>query len=71
MSANDCSAVAAPDDRAPLAGVGVELAEGVGEVGQHLAVQRIERLRAVEGDERHRAPVFDEDRFITHSGVHS
>ena len=51
--------------RATLTGIGVVSAKCVDQVGQHLAVQRVQRLRTVERYQRHRAALLDQDRFVT------
>ena len=49
--------------RAALAVIGLERGEGGDQFVSAPAVQRVERLRAVERDQRDRAALFDEDAF--------
>ena len=56
--------------QAVLRGVGVVGSEGVDQLLQHLAVERVQRLRAVERDERHGAALLDQDGVVVgHANV--
>ena len=53
-----------------LAVVGIICGEGVDQLPQHFAVERVERLRAVQRDQRHRAALLDQDGGVVgHSPV--
>ena len=55
--------------QAALAGVGIIGGEGVDQLLEHGRIERVERLRAVQGDQRHRALLFDQDGFVAHRSL--
>ena len=57
----------AGQDKAALRRVGVVVGKSGDEVGQNLAVERVERLRPIQGNERHRVAPFDQDGFVAHA----
>jgi hypothetical protein len=63
-------------DCATLAVIGVECSECGNQILQHLRIECVQRLWAVERDQGHPAPLVNEDGFIArafsrHSGFHS
>src|SRR5205085_8860391 len=56
--------LAAGEDEATLAGVRVIGGEDRGQLGEDGGVQGVQRLRAVERDQSHRALLLDQDGFV-------
>src|SRR3546814_16996835 len=56
----------AGQNRAVLRRIGVIGGEGFDQIPQHLAVERVKRLRAVDRHQRDCTALFDEDRFLGH-----
>ena len=60
--------LAAGDDQAALRSIGIIGGKGGDQIGQHLGVQRIQRLRAIEAHQRDGAALFHKDGFKAHRG---
>ena len=60
--------VGASDDHAADIRISLERGDGQAELAHQRAVERVQRLRAIEPDQADPAACFDDDVFVSHAG---